>query len=270
MKWFKRKQREETVLKTIAVVTFVVMVLVNALANILPINGRNTGEISDSYANLFAPIGFTFSIWGVIYVLLAGFCVYQYAKIRGTDSQVGEDALSRILPYFIASSILNTLWIFAWHYDYIGLSTLLITGMLINLGYIVHLLRAQTMTRKDYLLIRVPFSVYFGWITVAVIANITTWLVSIGWDGFGFSGSFWTIAVVAIGALIALIVTERNRDLGYLLVIMWAYFGILAKHLSDSGFDGKYESIITTLVLLLTVFAYVTYKMILQLRSLQK
>lgn len=234
------------------------MVTCNALANIIPINGRGTGQISDIYANLFAPIGFTFAIWSVIYLLLAGFCVYQFRAVRKgiQGSRVSEDVLAQVLPWFIASSVLNSIWIFAWHYLQIGLSTLLITGILLCLIKVNLILCGEGLAKRDYLLVQLPFSVYFGWITIAVMANITTWLVSIRWDGWGFSDAFWTQALLAVGALIALAVFQKFRDVAYLLVIIWAYFGILAKHLSGGGFDEQYPQIITLLLVLIAIFIY--------------
>ena len=267
MNIFRRSEPENITLKAVATIVYVVMVTLNALANILPINGKNTGEISDSYPNLFAPIGFTFAIWSVIYVLLAAFCIYQFKKVRSKKSKVSEHLLSEIIPYFIASSVLNSAWIFAWHYMQIGLSVVLISAMLLTLIPIVTLLARQEYRGKDYVFVRLPFSIYFGWITVAVIANVTTLLVAVNWNAWGLAASFWTVAVLATGALIALVVSERNRDIAYLAVIIWAYFGILAKHLASTGFDGKYESIISTLVLLMAVFMYSVYRLATRVRK---
>lgn len=251
------KQSEgNTRLKIIAIITFIIMVICNALANIIPIGGNNTGKVSDSYPNLFAPAGFTFSIWSLIYALLAAFCFYQFRRFRNKKSKVEEQTIDSVLSYFIASSLLNTAWIFAWQYRHIGISTILIILILICLARIVTLLRNYKFYGKDYLFFRLPFSIYFGWLSVAVIANITTWLVSIGWNGLGYSEVFWTIAVLTLGGLVGIINSERNNDIAYLLVFVWAYFGILAKHLSSTEFNGKYSQIITVLTIILGAFVY--------------
>ena len=126
------------------------MIAVNALANILPVNGRNTGEISDSYENLFAPAGLTFSIWGVIYLLLGTHVLYQLGLFRGAElddgprlgggARVGADEVSpradllqRVGVLFSVSSLVNVAWIFSWHYDLILVSTLLLATMLVLL-----------------------------------------------------------------------------------------------------------------------------------------
>jgi len=222
------------------------MVAVNYLAVALPLAGRDTGAISDSYPNLFAPAGFAFSIWGLIYTLLGIYVVYQFRR---------KDALvERINRVFIINALLNASWMFAWHYDLIWLSVLIMIGLLVTLIRIADMLRESKLTQKDLWLICLPYSVYFGWITVATIANITVFLVSLGWNGFGLSESFWTVAVLLVGAMIGTMRLLRDRFAPYGLVLVWAYGAILAKHLSASGFNGQYPSIIETVILCLLVF----------------
>ena len=173
-----------TVLKALNTVFFVLMVLVNALANILPIGGVNTGQVSDSYPNLFAPAGITFTVWGVIYVLLALFILYQWGAFKG-KSGAGMEAALRIGPYFILSSAANIAWIFSWHYNIIPLSLALMIVILVTLIRAYQKINAGALSFKEKIFVRLPFSIYFGWITVATIANVTTLLVYLGWGGFG-------------------------------------------------------------------------------------
>ncbi|NLY88301.1 MAG: hypothetical protein GX085_01570 [Firmicutes bacterium] len=56
---------------------FVVMVTLNLAAAFLPLNGQTTGEVARSYPSLFIPAGFVFAIWWMIYLLLAGFIIWQ-------------------------------------------------------------------------------------------------------------------------------------------------------------------------------------------------
>jgi len=258
-----RKPKEKRGLRVVAAVAFVVMVTVNALANILPINGQTSGEVSDKYANLFAPAGFTFAIWSVIYLLLAAYTVYQLVGLKG-KSQLKPEVLNRVTPHYIASSLLNAVWIFAWHYEVIWLSVILIAGILFTLIRINTILdENKKYTSRERLLVRAPFSVYFGWITVATIANVTTWLVSVKWDGWGWNAEQWTVTMLTVGVLIALATMYRFRDVLYGLVIIWAYVGILAKHLMDSGWGGDFPMVIGSLVSLLAILAlyalYLTY-----------
>lgn len=239
-------------IKILALAAYVAMIVVNFLANSLPINNRSTGDISDAYPNLFAPAGFAFSIWGLIYLLLGGYVLYQFFK---NDKRI-EGLLKKINLLFIATSLANLLWIFAWHYDFIGLSVIIMAVLLFLLIRIADILRQEKLVSWEKLLIGTPFSVYFGWITVAAIANITVFLVSIGWNGFGLADFVWTSVILLIGALIGILRLQKDKKIAYGLVLIWAYSAILFKHLSTSGFDGKYPSVIITAILCLMLFVF--------------
>lgn len=249
-----------TVVKVFTTVTFLGMVAVNALAVILPINGVNPGQVSDAYPNLFAPAGLTFAIWGLIYLLLAGYTVYQLGFFQGYVYAVKKDLLQMIGIIFSVSSLANAAWIYAWHYDFIPLSMLLMIVILVCLIVINLTINKETLSMREKIFIRLPFSVYFGWITVAAIANATVLLVSQGWNGFGLPEPVWAITMIIVGMLIGAATTIRNRDAAYGLVLVWAYSGILIKHTSAAGFAGQYPAIIATvavcIVLLLAAAAY--------------
>lgn len=231
--------------KILAGLTYIAMVVVNFLANGLPINNRSTGAISDAYPNLFAPAGPAFAIWGLIYLLLGGYIIYQFIK----KDQKTEQLLQKINPLFIATSLANISWIFAWHYDYIGLSVLIMATLLILLIKISDLLRAKQFKTLEKISIWAPFSIYFGWITVATIANITVFLVSIGWNGFGIADFVWTSIILLIGVTIGILRMRKDKNIAYGLVLVWAYSWILFKHLSASGFAGQYPTIIVTVMI---------------------
>jgi len=239
--------------KLLVAIAFIAMVTVNALANILPINGIATGEVSDAYPNLFAPTGLTFSIWGLIYLLLALYTLYQLGLFRGKEKVEGL-FLRRIGFMFTISSLVNVAWIFSWHYNRIVLSMILMSFLLIYLIDIALIIKTKDLSKREKWLIRLPLSVYFGWITVAMIANATTLLVSLGWDGFGLSEPTWTIIILTVGALIGIATMLRFKDIAYGLVLIWAYAGILFKHLSTSGFAGQYSGIVVTIIICLVVF----------------
>jgi hypothetical protein len=230
-------------LRILVASVFVLMVTVNALANILPINGVSTGAVSDSYPNLFAPAGSTFAIWGLIYLWLAAFVVYQWGLIK-VQSSISPKQMKTIALYFIISSVANAAWIFAWHYYVMELTVLLMLVILLSLIIVNMILTKTDLTSWDWLFVRLPFSIYFGWITVATIANVTAYLVDLGWDGWGISPPAWTIVALGLGLLISMATTLKNNDIAYGLVILWAYAGILNKHLSVAGFDGRYPEII--------------------------
>lgn len=234
-------------------VAYAIMIVVNALANALPLNGRGTGDVSDSYSNLFAPAAVSFAIWGLIYLLLGLHVLYQWGLFHGAEHK-NAAVLKKIALLFSVSSLANAAWIFTWHYDFIGLSTVLMLIILITLGVIIEALRGLTLTKREKWFVRLPFSVYFGWITVATALNITVWLVSIEWGGFGLSETVWAVVMVSVAAIIGTTVALRNSDLAYALVFLWAYIGILIKHTTAAGFDGEYPAVIWTTVGWLVVF----------------
>ncbi|MBP9852601.1 MAG: hypothetical protein QG629_344 [Patescibacteria group bacterium] len=244
-----------------ALVAYIVMVVVNFLANAVPIAGRTSAQISDSYANLFAPAGFTFAIWGVIYILLGFHVAWQLGLGRPKQSAVSERAKVLVAKLFIASSALNAAWIVAWHDKIIWLSLVLILGMLLLVGKAAMVLADQKIGMREGVLTSLPFSVYFAWLTVATIANVTTWLVSVGWDGGGIRADIWTVGVLTFGFVIGAAITWRLRDGTYSAVLAWAYWGILAKHLPTGAWHGKYELVIGALAALVPLLVILTLTM---------
>jgi len=232
-------------LKILTLLGFTQMIAVNSLANILPINGMTTGELSDQLENLFTPQGSTFAIWGVIYFLLLVFIL----SILVRPFEKKTEVLSRL---FIVNTFLNSAWIFAWHYQYLIVSLILMIGLLVNLVKI-NLLIKTTPNWLDKITIQLPFTVYFGWISIATIANFTAVLVGYQWEGIGISEELWTSIILVIGIMIALSQVFYFKQIAYVIVIIWAYFGIYGKHSSALGFDNQYPSIVTLLIIAMIV-----------------
>ena len=244
-----------TPVKVLVAVTYLLMIAANGAANALPLNGRRTGDVANAYSNLFTPAGVTFSIWGVIYLLLGAHVLYQLGLFRDRpDTEADTALLNRVGVLFSLSSLANTAWIFAWHYDLIPLSALLLVTIFVCLALIVVTLRRADLTGRQHWLVSVPFSVYFGWSTVAVIANITVLLVYWKWDGFGIAASTWTAIIVAVAAAIGTLTMLRNRDVAYGLVLIWAFIGILIRQTSADGLGGEYPTIIAVVVAALLVY----------------
>lgn len=246
------KFKKSLVLKISVLLTYLGMIVVNFLANYLPIAGRNTGEISDSLPNLFTPAGITFSIWGLIYFLLGAYVVYYLSK---KDNNY-ELIYTKVAKLFILSSLVNMAWIFFWHNGLVLISVILMLVMLIGLIMVADILNKENnFNNKEKLFLRLPFSVYFGWISVATIANISAYLVSLSWNGFGIEDYIWTIIILLIGALIGILRTLKDRNFSYILVFIWAYFGIWFKHVSVDGFNGKYPQVINTILITISLFS---------------
>lgn len=242
------KNNKNLIIKVLVAITYIGMVVVNALANLLPINGIATGAVSDSYPNLFAPAGMTFSIWGVIYLLLFIYTIYQF----NLNKKGNEEIFNKVGKYFIFTSVINIIWILSWHYDFMGICVVLIASLLFFLIKIAVFLDKQKLSLREKLIIKTPFSIYFGWITVATIANIAVFLVSINWNGFGISEQVWTVIILLVGALIGILRMLKGKDIAYGLVFLWAYYGIFFKH--TTFFGGVYKDIITTIFICFILF----------------
>lgn len=259
---------KNNIIKIFAATAYLAMIIVNGLANALPINGMTTGDISGKYSNLFAPAAIAFSIWGLIYLLLAAYILYQFGLFQ-KDKKVDKNKLfNKIGIYFIVSSLANISWIFSWHYNIIWLSVIFMLLLLFCLIKIADILKQEKFSLRDKFFIQVPFSVYFGWITVATIANITTFLVSIKWNGFGISDSFWTVLILIIGATIGIIRMLKDKNIIYGLVFIWAYIGILIKHTSSNGFAGQYSNVIATVIF--CIFAFLVSEALILIKNKKK
>jgi hypothetical protein len=227
-------------MKYINLFLFAVMIVMNYLANALPLNNKTTGELSDSFPNLFVPAGITFSIWGVIYLLLLIFCIVQF-----TGSN--QAAISKISLVFGISCILNALWIVTWHYAKLPMSLLVMAGILLSLIYINMLIKDLPLG-----IIKAAFGVYLGWICIATIANVTALLVSYNWNGFGLSQELWTIIMIAIGALIVSVTIHRISNPYVGLSVIWAFTGIIIKR------QGDYRSIVITAIVAIVLVSAAT------------
>ena len=242
----------------IAAAVFAVMLVVNGLAGATTLlNGRDTAAVSEAYPTLFTPAGYVFAIWGVIYLLVIGYVLFQLG-VFGKISSNKDKAITKLTPYFVTLSVVNAVWIFAWQYNVIWLAVLLILTMLVMLVKINEVLYKLDYTKREKWLMKYPFSIYFGWLTVATVANISVWLVSINWDAWGINPASWLIAIVWVAAFIGVAVALRNKDWLYSAVFVWAYVGIMVKNLSD-GVDWQSESnVVLNLLFLVVVLSGVT------------
>lgn len=248
------KSTYNQLLKIFVALAFIAMITVNYLANALPIGGVTTGEASDSYANLFTPAGLTFSIWGLIYLLLGVFVVFFCIKFGEKSEKKMNALLDKTGKIFIVNALSNISWIFAWHYGLIPLSVVIMLVLLGSLIMLADLLNKEKLSLSEKTWLLLPFSIYFGWITVATIANITVLLVSLNWDGFGIAENIWTIIILLVGATIGILRTIKDKNIPYILVLVWAYGGIWLKHSSETGYANQYPNIITTVIICMALF----------------
>jgi hypothetical protein len=234
---------KDTVRQIVIVVAVVVTIVVNILANALPFNGIDTGVISDSFEVFFVPAGYVFSIWGLIYLGLIAFAVFQ-----ALPSQRENPRLRKIGSIFVASSVANVLWLVFWHYFWnTALFPLTLVDMLIILGTLIAIyLRLGTGRSEaplgERLAVRLPFSIYLGWITVATIANVTYLLYHWGWQPGAVTAQIWAVVVLGAAVVIAALMSYFRGDVAYLAVFVWAFVGIALNPLPR--FDGA--TIVTT------------------------
>jgi len=241
------------------IIAVILTIIVNGLANVLPIGGKNTGELSDNIPNLFVPAGITFAIWGVIYVLIILFAIYL-AKDLFKKEKTTEPFLEKISFFFILASLANVIWIFLWHYEQILLSLLAMLVLFVSLlvMYLGLNIGIEKVSLKEKLFIHVPISVYIGWITVATIANITAVLVTIGWNGFGVSEEIWTMLIMIVVAIITILILIKRKDCAYNAVIIWALIGIYLKRMTDDPIYGFQTQIAYTAVMAIVIILIIS------------
>jgi benzodiazapine receptor len=218
------------ILRQFAVIFTTLYALVfNAAANAIPLNGHNTGQISDSFNVLFVPAGYVFSIWGVIYIGLLAFTIYH-----SLTSQRSNPRMRNVGWLAALSSLANGTWIYFWHFGYYALT--LVTMLVLLFTLIAIYLRLDigraSVSAAERWCVHTTFSVYLGWITVATIANATDVLSYYHWDGFGVSPLAWTLLLLGVGVILGGISAYTRRDVGYLLVLAWAFSGISMRFLS--------------------------------------
>lgn len=199
---------------------------VNGLAQWLPINGKTTGEISAKYPVLITPAPYAFSIWSIIYLLLIGFVIYQFKPRAGKSKNV-----QNIGPWFIISCLFNVAWILLWHYEKLTSSVFIMFALLISLIVIYSAIRKdkQPPAPMEQWLVRLPFSIYLGWICVASIVNAAVVLYAAEWNGFGLSDAAWTITLLIAASLLAVVIGFRFVDPAFVLVFVWSFIAIAVK-----------------------------------------
>ncbi len=216
------------ILRQLVVVIAVIATLaMNGLANALPLNGLTTGEISDRFQVFFVPAGYVFSIWGLIYIGLILYAIYQALPAQRENPRL------RATGYLFALSCLaNIVWLFLWHYQYFLLTLVAMAALLLLLITIYLRLgigRTAVSTAERWL-VRLPFSIYLGWVSVATIANVTSVLDYLNWGGWGISPEVWTVMMLLVGVGLAFGMAFSRGDLAYGLVFIWAFAGIAVRH----------------------------------------
>lgn len=218
---------KDTIRQISVILTVTATIVINALANALPINGQNTGQISDRFQVYFVPAGYVFSIWGLIYLGLITFAIFQ-----ALPSQKENPRLRAAGWWISLGGLANIAWIFLWHYEKfpLTLAAMLILLAALIITYLLLGIKQTPVSPAERWAAHLPFSIYLGWITVATVANVTSLLDYLKWDGFGLSPETWMFIVLAAVLVIAALVSFTRRDVAYTVVILWALAGIGVKH----------------------------------------
>lgn len=211
---------------------FLLVILINYLANSLPINGLMTGQISDFYPNLFVPAGRTFAIWGIIYLLMAGFVIYPFLYSGEERQNIYQQGW-----YFLVSCLANVGWLLCWHYRFMSGAFVFMIMLLLSLVQIYLLLRRRPYPYRwpEKVWIYTFISIYLGWICVATIANTTAFLVHVQWSGWGLSPEWWTILMLVVATLLGGWFLWRFQDFAVVAVILWALYGIYSRQATPGG-----------------------------------
>ena len=229
------------------IVAYAVMILLNVLSNALPINDQTMPEISAKYPSLFTPAGFTFSIWGVIYLALLLFVIWQ-----ALPAQRGNEKIAAISVYFKLNCLMNGLWIVVWHYDLLVVSLAVMLAILVTLILIYRTLIQSIANAPlaEHIALYLPFSLYTGWITLATIANASVVQTAYGWDDVGSGAVHWTLLKLAVAGAVGATMILRFRDAPFALVIAWGAFGISAMQTATPAVAGAALSLCLLMLIL--------------------
>jgi hypothetical protein len=233
----------------ITILTTIITITVNALASILPLNGQDTGQISDRFNILFVPDGYVFAIWGIIYLGLLFYTIYQ-----ALPTQRDNRTLNAIAPLYWLGSLANSIWIFLWHYEFFLITPIAMITLLVSLILIyTHISKSRAgfnTAQKGFVLL--PFSIYLGWISVATVANITQVLFYINWGGWGISAEAWAVIMLGVATLLGVLMHWREKDIAYGLVLIWAFIGIAVKQ-ADFAFVATTAWVTAAILMLSTI-----------------
>ncbi len=231
------------------ILAFAVVLATNVLSNALPFNDQNQAEIAAKYSSLFTPAGFTFSIWGIIYLALLVFVIYQ-----ALPSQRENEPIARLSVPFKVNCAANAAWLYVWHHDLIFLSLVIMFVILATLVVIYRQLlgRIDSASNIEKIAVFLPFSLYTSWITVATIANASILQNAMGWDAILINPVSWALLKLGLAGAIAATVVLRAGDVVFVLVVAWACYGISVAQAPTPAVAGA-ATLLSIIALLLAV-----------------
>ncbi|KAA9037577.1 hypothetical protein FW778_15900 [Ginsengibacter hankyongi] len=247
----KNKSLSLVLLNTI---TLVIMLFANYASTSGMYSNKNVADVSHKYDTLFAPAGYAFIIWGVIFLLALSFVIYQWVLLKTNDSQ---RYVQRIGIWFTVSNIANAGWLYCWLNEQLGLSVICIFILLISLIILtIHLrLELDDVPVRNIFFVWWPVTFYLGWIMVATIACVASWLTSIGWAGIGISQSTWTIISIVIACLLYLIIIVTRNMREAAVVGIWAFIAIAVRQWNNHN-GIVWTALLSSLILAIAISAH--------------
>lgn len=206
--------------------------IINVLSNFFPPQGLTIGEIANTILEgvRVTPANYAFAIWGLIYLGLIAYGIYQLRPVRRGDSK-----LRRADSFLIVACLAQIAWVFLFTNRLFWLSVVAMLAILFSLigAYLQLKIGKERVSREQKWLVNIPFSVYLGWISVATIVNIASALYISQWDGWGIDAQGWTAIMLVVGGIIGALVAFQRADIAFTLVFIWAYVAISVRQVAS-------------------------------------
>lgn len=243
-------------LSVLNLISFLVHLLFSILTQLKAFNDKDVGAVSDQFPSLFTPAGFTFTIWSLIYFALIGFCLYHIRMAyTHEEPHPANWQIKTTGSLFIINNLATAAWLVAWVHEQLFVSVLLILVQLVTL-IAMHLrlgIHDASASLGEKLFTQLPLSIYLGWISIATIANVSTWLTANKWSGWGMSPINWAITMIAVTVLLTVAVINRKKNVFFGLVIIWGLYGILRKRMDTDPLT--YEPLIKLILGAIAIIA---------------
>ncbi|TLP76958.1 tryptophan-rich sensory protein [Maribacter sp. ACAM166] len=242
-------------LSVLNLASVILVIVVNYISQVFSFNNTTIGEISARYVNLFTPASYAFAIWGIIFLALLAYGIFQ---IRRAFFSKKESLFIKHTGYwFILANVLNCCWVFAFVYDYTGLSVLIMFGILFSL---IKVILNTNMERWDAPITTIafvwwPICLYSGWISVATIANISAYLSKLDWNGGIFSEVAWTIIMIIVAVALNLLMIWKRNMREFTAVGIWALFAIYSRH-QDAYITIAFTALTGCIILFIAIIAH--------------
>jgi hypothetical protein len=240
--------KRHTLLVLLNTISFIIMLYVNYASNTHVFNEVSVADISHKYDTLFAPAGYAFLIWPVIYLLCTGFIIYQWVLLKDDRGQY----IKRTGIWFTVSNITNALWCYCWVNEWLGWCVVFILLLLVSLLILVIRLRLELDDEPVLTIFLVwwPIVFYCGWIITATVACIASWLVFTGWNGFKISNDVWAVIMIAVALFIYIFLISKRNMREAAIVGIWAFIAIAVRQW-NSYKDVAFAAIIASVILMI-------------------